>query len=189
MANRTIIAVMQQKQQTCEEWDSENPVLVSGEFGYDTSNKEVKIGDGKTEWSGLHAIGSNRPVLLASIRGVSVSGNGSTLSSAGKSQTKIALSDSLLNYRRVFIKASGTLTGTENIYFGESAVGQTAGVLKIGETLYKPYFWIEGKVYFEDTLSGIKSSNVLKEAMQTITVKGMTESSSFSGNIDIWGIR
>ena len=38
---------------TAAEWESQNPVLGAGVFGYDTTNKITKIGDGSTPWKTL----------------------------------------------------------------------------------------------------------------------------------------
>lgn len=38
---------------TAAEWESQNTVLGAGEFGYDTTNKITKIGDGTTAWNAL----------------------------------------------------------------------------------------------------------------------------------------
>jgi hypothetical protein len=40
------------------EWNSANPVLASGEPGFDISNNILKLGDGVTTWSNLDPIGS-----------------------------------------------------------------------------------------------------------------------------------
>ena len=45
---------------TAAEWESQNPVLAAGEFGYDTTNKIVKIGDGTTAWNALPAFSTTR---------------------------------------------------------------------------------------------------------------------------------
>lgn len=51
---------MIQRRDSAANWSSANPVLEAGEFGYDTTNKVVKIGDGSTRWNALTAItGSN----------------------------------------------------------------------------------------------------------------------------------
>jgi len=41
------------KRDTAANWAANNPVLSDGEFGYDKTNKMLKIGDGATAWSGL----------------------------------------------------------------------------------------------------------------------------------------
>ncbi len=38
---------------TMDEWEMENPILEVGQFGYDTTNKITKIGDGVSSWSEL----------------------------------------------------------------------------------------------------------------------------------------
>lgn len=53
MATKTVNWKMKQRQGTASQWASKNPVLAAGEFGYDTTNDVVKIGDGKTAWLSL----------------------------------------------------------------------------------------------------------------------------------------
>ena len=53
MANKTITATIKHRQATAATWESKNPVLAAGEFGYDTTNKITKIGDGSTHWLDL----------------------------------------------------------------------------------------------------------------------------------------
>lgn len=43
----------QLRKDTAANWASNNPVLLSGEPGYDTTNKILKIGDGSTAWNSL----------------------------------------------------------------------------------------------------------------------------------------
>ena len=38
---------------TATSWTTFDPVLSSGELGYDTTNKNFKVGDGTTTWSAL----------------------------------------------------------------------------------------------------------------------------------------
>lgn len=60
MATKTVNWKMKQRQGTASQWESKNPVLAAGEFGYDTTNDVVKIGDGKTAWSSLPSLPSFR---------------------------------------------------------------------------------------------------------------------------------
>lgn len=46
------------KRGTATQWAARTTPLLSGEFGYDLTNKIVKIGDGTTLWSSLPTIGS-----------------------------------------------------------------------------------------------------------------------------------
>lgn len=50
------ITNIQIRKGTSTEWTSANPVLASGEPGYDVTNKSLKIGDGATAWSSLTSI-------------------------------------------------------------------------------------------------------------------------------------
>jgi hypothetical protein len=49
---------IQLKRDTAANWASVNPVMASGQPGYDTTNKLLKIGDGVTAWSSLTGIGA-----------------------------------------------------------------------------------------------------------------------------------
>lgn len=53
MAQKTVSWKMRQRQGTAAQWKSTNPVLAAGEFGYDTTNDIVKIGDGVKRWLNL----------------------------------------------------------------------------------------------------------------------------------------
>jgi hypothetical protein len=44
-------------------WESLNPVLVAGEFGFDTTNKVLKIGDGATAWNSLNSFAQGEEIL------------------------------------------------------------------------------------------------------------------------------
>ena len=45
---------------TAAEWESQNPVLGAGVFGYDSTNKIIKAGDGITPWNALPAFSTTR---------------------------------------------------------------------------------------------------------------------------------
>lgn len=46
---------------TAAEWGSQNPVLGAGVFGYDSTNKITKIGDGSTHWNDLDMFVVTKP--------------------------------------------------------------------------------------------------------------------------------
>lgn len=56
MATRNITVTLKVRQDTAANWASKNSVLSAGEFGYDTTNKVLKIGDGTTAWANLVAL-------------------------------------------------------------------------------------------------------------------------------------
>lgn len=47
---------VQQRRGTAEEWESENPILSLGEIGYDTTNSNIRIGDGFNRWNDLDTL-------------------------------------------------------------------------------------------------------------------------------------
>lgn len=46
-------------------WDSANPVLSSGEFGFDTTSNLVKIGNGTKTWQELSVLAMATPVVVS----------------------------------------------------------------------------------------------------------------------------
>lgn len=54
---------MQQRRGTAAEWASTNPVLALGEIGFDTTNLNIRIGDGVNTWEDLDTVsGPEGPV-------------------------------------------------------------------------------------------------------------------------------
>ena len=56
MATKTVQTRIRLKNNTTAGWSSKNPVLLKGEFGFDTSLKYVKVGDGATAWNDLPTV-------------------------------------------------------------------------------------------------------------------------------------
>ena len=55
-----------QKRDSSENWELNNPILMNGEFGYDTTKKQIKIGDGVSHWNDLPFITSSEQILVES---------------------------------------------------------------------------------------------------------------------------
>ncbi len=53
MAATTVSVQMQQRRDTASGWTSANPVLLSGELGFETDSSKAKLGDGSTAWNSL----------------------------------------------------------------------------------------------------------------------------------------
>jgi len=53
MTATTIRVQMAQRKDTAANWTAANPILLSGEIGYETDTKKFKIGDGITNWNSL----------------------------------------------------------------------------------------------------------------------------------------
>ena len=53
MANTTLKVRNRIATKTSTEWETENPILLKGEMGYDSMSKRYKIGDGVNRWKNL----------------------------------------------------------------------------------------------------------------------------------------
>jgi hypothetical protein len=53
------------RRDTAANWTTNNPVLALGEAGYDTTNNQLRVGDGTTVWSGLESIGGTGNKITA----------------------------------------------------------------------------------------------------------------------------
>jgi hypothetical protein len=53
MTATTIRVQMAQRKDTAANWTAANPILLSGEIGYETDTKKFKIGNGSTAWNSL----------------------------------------------------------------------------------------------------------------------------------------
>ena len=53
MANTTLKVRNRIATKTTKEWETENPILLKGEMGYDSMSKRYKIGDGVNNWNKL----------------------------------------------------------------------------------------------------------------------------------------
>jgi hypothetical protein len=54
--------VIQLRRDTAANWASVNPILDSGEAGYETDTNKMKIGDGISTWSALPYFGGTESI-------------------------------------------------------------------------------------------------------------------------------
>lgn len=74
MANTTLKVRNRIATKTTAEWETENPILLKGEMGYDSTSKRYKIGDGVNRWKNLkYEIDTG---VLSSGQQLVVNGNG-----------------------------------------------------------------------------------------------------------------
>ena len=50
------------RRDTAANWTENDPVLALGEAGYDTTNNQLRVGDGTTVWSGLETVGGGNKI-------------------------------------------------------------------------------------------------------------------------------
>jgi hypothetical protein len=63
---------IQYRNDTAANWTTANPVLLTGEIGYETNTKLMKIGDGVTAWVSLPYFPSNTAITSGTISGVTI---------------------------------------------------------------------------------------------------------------------
>ena len=52
-----MVTRIQVRRDTANNWTNVNPILASGELGYETDTAKLKIGDGTTSWKSLDYFG------------------------------------------------------------------------------------------------------------------------------------
>lgn len=108
MADVIIFQRFWQRRDTSANWTSVNPTLASGEFGYETDTKRLKIGDGTTPWTSLGYLPTDAETT-------SYEGN----SAAGLSATNVQDAIDQLAASISGGGASITLTASEDIDSGQ----------------------------------------------------------------------
>ena len=76
-----VVTQIQVRRGTASQWTSTNPVLASGEWGYETDTGKVKIGNGSTAWTSLGYTGATSGTVTSVTAGTGLSGG--TITSTG----------------------------------------------------------------------------------------------------------
>lgn len=139
MAVQTTIKV---RRDTATNWSTTNPTLAAGEFGLDTTNARLKIGDGTTAWNSLGFLKAATATTLETTRAINgVNFNGSadiTVTAAAGTLTGDTLKSTILysSLTKVgalssgtagFVKVdtSGNLTSDSATYLASTTIGST----------------------------------------------------------------
>jgi len=117
-------------------WASINPILSSGEFGYETDTGKLKVGNGSTSWNALSYIGSTGGGGGSGSSGTSgTSGSSGTSGNSGSSGTSgqtgtIITSGSLYN-----VTSSWAITSSASTLNTTIVSNQTVGGVSSGTTI------------------------------------------------------
>jgi len=139
---------LQIRRDTAANWASANPVLSSGELGFETDTYKLKIGDGSSAWNSL-AYYDDQISGLDSAAAIGLLGNGTVqhiipsgtelydLGSASNKFRDLYLSGNTLNLGDATLSAdsSGALTLPSTIKIGETTLTSTgSGGVSIGDS-------------------------------------------------------
>lgn len=112
---------------TASQWSSTNPVLASGEPGYDLSNNILKIGDGVSNWNNLKNVASISGLITASSGNFnSLSVNSIPVSVSGHSHIAINITD--FNSSVSGLLPVTNILGGQNITISQSGTNYTVAV-------------------------------------------------------------
>lgn len=111
------MATIQHKRGTAVNWETVNPVLAVAEIGYDTTNQQIKIGDGATAWNDLAFVGA----AVETVNYLEAFGNNAEVSIPGiENQTTIdTVVASEWRNLKYTISMSKTSGGTNKFYSTE----------------------------------------------------------------------
>ena len=127
---------IQMRRGTAAQWASVNPVLAAGEWGLDTTNKLVKIGDGASTWSQLtvadpkahaatHASAGGDPVTLAQSQitnlTTDLAGKAASVHSHAQSDVTGLVSDLAGKAASVHSHAQSDVTGLDTALSGKAS--------------------------------------------------------------------
>ena len=107
------------RRDTATSWATVNPVLALGEAGYDTTNHQLRVGDGTTQWSSLSTVG-----LAVGADGQIILGTGTTTAGGADS---IAIGTNAGVSQLWSSVAIGNYAGNASQGASAVAIGRSAG--------------------------------------------------------------
>ena len=102
-------------------WTVNNPILLSGEFGYETDTTQIKIGDGVTPWIYLPYWGSGTPPITIV--------NGNSLLSTGLTGTGTGATNANYSIFLGNFAGAGAVNASASTFFGQYAGAQAINAL------------------------------------------------------------
>ena len=120
---------------TAAEWESQNPVLAVGEFGYDTTNKITKMGDGATPWKELGSFVVQIPPTFADSDWTTIA----ELSENGQAQTYFKVGDEKTIELTTGEEVTLVILGFnhDDLADGSGKAGMTIGMKNMLKTYYE----------------------------------------------------
>jgi len=105
---------IQLRRDTAANWTSENPILSSGEPGYETDSVKYKIGDGATAWDSLSYFSGSHWVTISGTHTVTVGGQNIFTDTTGGAFT-ITMYDNPVTGQTTTFMDKGGYSNTNNV--------------------------------------------------------------------------
>jgi hypothetical protein len=130
---------------TAAQWTSANPILASGEFGYETDTGNFKIGDGTTAWNTLTVLNGVTPSTTATFTNKTINLSNNTLTGtlaqfntacSDADFASLAGSETLTN--KTISGANNTLSSIGNSSLTNSAITINGTAVSLGGSISLP---------------------------------------------------
>jgi hypothetical protein len=108
---------------TAAQWTSANPILASGEFGYETDTGKFKIGDGTTAWNSIAVLNGVTASSTDTFTNKTISGTNNTLSNIANA----SLTNSAITINGTAVSLGGSISLPGDIEGVTAGTGLTGG--------------------------------------------------------------
>jgi len=108
---------------TAAQWTSANPILASGEFGYETDTGKFKIGDGSTAWNSLAILNGVTASSTDTFTNKTINGSNNTLSNIANA----SLTNSAITINGTAVSLGGSISLPGDIEGVTAGTGLTGG--------------------------------------------------------------
>lgn len=180
---------IQLRRGTASEWTSANPVLSSGEAGFETDTRQFKIGDGTTAWNSLNYYATGTITGVTTASGSGLTGGGTTGSLTLAVDPTVVITKNYVGARGDLITATANDTpsllgiGTDNyVLVAEPSNGGNATGLKWAQVT------ADGIASNAVTTAKIADSNVtlakLASAVQDLLIPAGTVAATVKSTAD-----
>lgn len=172
------------RRDTSTNWSENNPVLASGEPGYETDTGKLKIGDGSTAWDSLTEInptGITGPTGSVDFTAINSNVIPSTDSTYNLGSLSLKWSDIHIDGSLYLGDSSTSIQGSNgNVVITGGTANQVVGNLNVtGTTNIRPY-----KVY-SALITQSASSNPTAEVLHSTFTGSLTWSRSYTGRYTV----
>lgn len=132
----SVVTQIQIRRGTAAEWTSANPVLASGEWGYETDTNKGKIGNGVTAWNSLsYILGIGDIEGVTAGTGLSGGGTSGTVTLSIDTATTVDKTTAQTLSNKTISGSANTLTNIDNASLSNSAITINGTSVSLGGSI------------------------------------------------------